>query len=214
MRTFLRNLPVFEGDLLGFEPNEAPARPEELFAQWLADAVGAGVREPHAMTLSTIDVDGAPSARVLILKNVDADGWQFAVHGASPKGRALAAHPVAALTFYWSPQARQVRVRGPVTAEPPERSAADFLARPVGSRAEALSGKQSQPLDSRQSVDLSAEQALERLSREPGLVDPEWTLYTLRAEEVEFWQGDRDRKHTRLRYTRSGSSWHRELLWP
>lgn len=214
MRTFLRSLPVFEGDLPGFQPDEAPDRPEDLFAEWLAAAVRAGVREPHAMTLSTIGTDGAPTARTLIVKNVDAGGWQFAAHANSPKGRSLAAHPVAAMTFYWSPQARQIRVRGPVVAEPADHGAADFLARGIGSRAEALAGCQSRPLDSRQSLDLSTKHALERLSREPDVVVPEWTVYTLRAKEVEFWQGDRERRHTRLRYRRTADLWHRDLLWP
>ncbi|MET0492594.1 MAG: pyridoxamine 5'-phosphate oxidase family protein [Actinoplanes sp.] len=135
MRQFLRSLPVFAGDLPTFDPARAPEQPEELFTTWLVDA---GIREPHAMTLSTIGADGNPSARILISKNVDALGWQFAVHAQSPKGRDLTRHRAAALTFYWPALARQVRVRGPVTAEPADRSAA--------SRAEASIGRQSQPL--------------------------------------------------------------------
>lgn len=213
-REYLRDLPVFAGDLPGFEPAATPADPVTCFQGWLVAAVAAGVREPHAMTLSTIGEDGIPSARVLLLKNVDADGWQFAVHGASPKGRELAAAGVAALTFYWPHQARQVRVRGTVRAESAERSAADFLARSEGSRASAMNGLQSTPLDDRSFVDIAAKQALERLAREPGLVVSEWILYTLQAEHVEFWQGDKDRKHARVRYERDGGGWTKQLLWP
>jgi pyridoxamine 5'-phosphate oxidase len=213
-RTYLRDLPVFEGELPGFEPAATPADPVTCFLCWLNAAVAAGVREPQAMTLSTIGEDGVPSARVLLLKNIDADGWQFAVHGASPKGRELAANGGAALAFYWPSQARQVRVRGTAHAESAERSAADFLARSDGSRASAMSGLQSTPLDDQSSVDISAKQALERLAREPGLVVSEWTLYTLRADQVEFWQGDKDRKHTRVRYQREGVGWTKQLLWP
>jgi pyridoxamine 5'-phosphate oxidase len=213
-RDYLRALPVFAGDLPTFDPDAVAERPEDQFVAWLTAAVEAGVREPHATTLSTIGPDGIPSARVLIVKNVDADGWQIAVHGTSPKGRDLRAIPAAALTFYWSELGRQIRVRGPVTAAAPELSAADFRARKTGSRAEAMAGRQSRPLDSRQSLDLSTKQSLERLAHEPDLVVPEWTIYTLRPLTVEFWQADRDRKHTRLRYERAGDTWIRQLLWP
>ncbi|MEU4427706.1 pyridoxal 5'-phosphate synthase [Actinoplanes sp. NPDC024001] len=213
-RTYLRGLPVFAGELPRFDPGEAPDRPDTLFVAWLTAAVGAGVREPHAMTLSTVGADGVPNARILILKNVDRDGWQFAVHAASPKGRDLSRHPAAALTFHWPEQARQVRVRGTVRPEPADRSAADFLARPPGSRAEASLGRQSRPLADRETLDRAVEQARERIGNEPGYVVAEWTLCTLAATEVEFWQGDKERKHTRLRYARTGSGWMRELLWP
>jgi pyridoxamine 5'-phosphate oxidase len=213
-RQYLRDLPVFDGELPGFDPAATPADPVTCFVGWIQSAVTASVREPHAMTLSTIGEDGVPSGRVLLLKNVDADGWQFAVHGSSPKGRELSANGVAALTFYWPDLARQVRVRGIVVAEPAASSAADFLARSEGSRASAMSGLQSTPLDDLGSVDVSVKQALERLAQEPGLVVSEWTLYRLRAEQVEFWQGDKDRKHTRVRYLRDGVGWTKQLLWP
>jgi pyridoxamine 5'-phosphate oxidase len=214
IRAYLRSLTVFDGELPELDADAAPERPEEFFVEWLRDAVEAGVREPHAMTLSTLGVDGVPSGRVLILKNVDADGWQFAVQGSSPKGQELIGHPSAALTFYWSQQARQIRVRGPVVAESAERSAADFLDRPIGSRAEALSGMQSRPLVDRQDLEVAGKENRERIAQEPQLVSPAWTLYTLRADQVEFWQGDKERKHTRLLYVRTDGGWRRHLLWP
>ncbi len=214
MRAYLRAFKVFTGDLPEFDPEAVPATPEALFVEWLYAAVEAGVREPHAMTLSTLGTDGMPAGRVLVLKNIDEEGWQFAVHGESPKGQDLIAHPAAALTFYWSEQARQIRVRGPVRAESAERSAQDFLARPPGSRAEALLGRQSQTLASRDDLELAAKQSRERVDAEPDLVAKEWTLYTLRAETVEFWQGDAERKHTRVKYRRASEGWSRELLWP
>ena len=214
IRQCLRGLAVFAGELPTFEPAGAPERPDALFLDWLTAAIDAGVREPHAMTLSTIGTDGLPSARVLILKNVDEHGWQFAAHAASPKGRDLSRHPAAALTFYWPAQARQIRVRGPVSPAPADRSAADFLARPAGSRAEASLGRQSRPLADRDTLDRAVEQARDRIANDPGFVTPEWTLHTLAADQVEFWQGDKQRKHTRLRYARGEAGWVRELLWP
>ncbi|MFG2569123.1 pyridoxamine 5'-phosphate oxidase family protein [Streptomyces sp. NPDC048567] len=117
VREWLRSIEVFAGPLPDFDPAVAPAEPVDLFLAWLRAALAAGVPDAHAMTLSTVGEDGHPDARVLILKNVDGDGWQFAVHAGSPKGRQLAERPSAALTFYWPQQGRQVRVRGAV--EPP-----------------------------------------------------------------------------------------------
>ncbi|MFJ4966666.1 pyridoxal 5'-phosphate synthase [Streptomyces sp. NPDC088729] len=214
VRAWLRGLDVFAGPLPSFDPEESPDDPVELFVTWLERAVQDGVPEPHAMTLSTVDAEGRPWARVLILKNLDAAGWQFAVHGLSPKGRQLADRPQAALTFHWPRQGRQVRVRGPVTAEPAERSAEDFLARSPGARAEALLGRQSGPVGDLAERDAAMARSLGRVEREPGLVAEEWTLYTLAPVEVEFWQADPGRNHTRLSFARTPTGWERRLLWP
>jgi pyridoxamine 5'-phosphate oxidase len=197
----LRGLPVFAGELPGFDAGSVADRPDVQFRRWLDEALAAGVREPHAMTVSTLDADGLPAARTLILKNVDETGWQFA----SRKGQVVAA----ALTFYWAPQGRQVRVRGPVLAESADRSAADFLARSPGSRAEALAGPSGEPLGSRAELLAAFDAALGSDEVAAG-----WTLYTVRPAEVEFFQGDPDRRHVRLRYTRDGNGWRHTLLWP
>lgn len=214
LREVLREIDVFAGELPDFDVSGAPGDPHELFTEWLLDALRSGVREPHAMTVSTTGLDGNPSARVLICKNVTPDGWQFAADAGSRKGRELSGSGAAALTFYWSPLARQVRVRGTVVAGSPEESAADFLARSPGARAEALLGRQSTPLSDLAARDADVHAAAERIAADPGLVAPGWTLYTLRAEEVEFWQGDKERRHTRLDYRRTDSGWERGLLWP
>ncbi|MFE6689353.1 pyridoxal 5'-phosphate synthase [Streptomyces sp. NPDC057743] len=214
LRQLLRDLTVFGGELPTFDPAATPDDPVELFTTWLLGAIRAQVPEPHAMTVATADADGVPSARTLILKDVDAAGWRFAAHDGSDKGRELAARPYAALTFYWQPLARQVRVRGPVVREGAERSAADFLARSAGARAEALVGRQSRRLASLAERDAAVADAAQRLAGDPGLVPPEWTLHTVRADSVEFWQGARDRNHTRLRYRRADGAWTKELLWP
>ncbi|MFJ9338811.1 pyridoxamine 5'-phosphate oxidase family protein [Streptomyces sp. NPDC101733] len=112
-RQWLRDLEVFAGPPPAFDPESAPTEPVRLFLSWLVEAVTDGVRDPHAMTLSTVDAAGDPDARVLILKGVDASGRQFAGHAFSPKGGQLACHPRAALTFHWPEHGRQVRVRGP-----------------------------------------------------------------------------------------------------
>ncbi|MGW5126602.1 pyridoxine/pyridoxamine 5'-phosphate oxidase [Streptomyces sp. NPDC004069] len=216
VRQWLRRLAVFAGPLADFDPADAPAEPTELFLGWLREAVTAGVPDAHAMTLSTVGEDGVPDARVLILKNVDRDGWEFAAHAGSPKGRQLADRPSAALTFYWPPQGRQVRVRGSVEPAPPEQCAADLLARAPSARAEVLLGRQSEHLRSPEERDGAFRAALTRIEAEPELVSPEWTLHTLVPVRIEFWQADRNRHHNRLRYERPDrhTAWERHLLWP
>lgn len=210
----LRDIEVFRGDLPLFDPRTVPDTPAELFTEWLLHALKAGVREPHAMTLSTAGADGNPTARTLILKNVSEQGWQFASDAGGVKGRDLTERPYAALTFYWSPLARQVRVRGPVVAESAGQSAADFLARGAGARAESLLGRQSSPLRDLAERDAAVRESLARLEREPDLVPPGRTLHTVRPQSVEFWQGDKQRRHTRLNYRAADDGWVRELLWP
>jgi pyridoxamine 5'-phosphate oxidase len=215
VRELLRAIPVFAGSLPGFDPGAAPGDPVPLFVQWLATAIGGQVPEPHAMTLSTVDQQGRPSSRVLVCRDVDAAGaWYFASTAASRKGRELRGNPHAALTFYWPQQGRQIRLRGTVTPAGADRSAADFLARSPQSRAESLTGRQSDVLADPAEVEIALREARARISATHDLVAPDWTLYALTADEVEFWQADEQRRHTRLRYERAGQAWTRVRLWP
>ncbi|MFD8290032.1 pyridoxal 5'-phosphate synthase [Streptomyces lavendulae] len=213
VRGWLRGLEVFSGPLPGFAPERAPDDPVRLFLSWLSDAVADGLRDPHAMTLSTVDEAGDPDARVLILKDVDATGWRFAGHAFSPKGHQLSVHPRAALSFYWPEHGRQVRLRGPVTPGSARENAEDFLARSATARAEALLGRQSQYLADADERDRALEKTLGLIAREPSLVDSAWTLYTLAPTVVEFWQAAESRVHTRLRYERTPAGWARFPLW-
>lgn len=214
VRELLRDLPVLQGDSPAFDPAAAPDDPVELFVEWLTGAVRAGVREPHAMTVSTVGPSGVPDGRVLILKDVDSDGWHFAISSVSRKGTDLAAHPIAALTFYWPELVRQVRVSGPVLADPPAVSAADFLARSDGSRAMALTRRQSQPFADPAELDAALEKSRLALEADPMLVPDEWVSYAVRATRVEFWQGSRERRHQRLLYESTDGAWSRTRLWP
>jgi pyridoxamine 5'-phosphate oxidase len=130
-RSHLRALPDFPADLPDFDPKTAPADPVALFKLWLDEAVAAGVPQPHACSLATADGSARPSSRMLILKNIDDDGWHFATSRTSRKGRELSANPSAALNFYWPQQGRQVRVAGPVLELSAGASAADWQARPA-----------------------------------------------------------------------------------
>ena len=213
-RAYLRAIPVLTGTAPEFDLDDTPDDPVIMFTSWLRHAVQAGVPEPHAMTLSTVDGRGMPQARVLILKAVDAARWHFAVNTVSGKGRDLGANPVAALTFYWPSLVRQVRVFGPVVNDGAAYSAADFLARPLDSRAMALTRRQSGPLVDPAELEHEFDKARVELDRNPELVPDEWISYAVAPVEVEFWQGAPDRRHRRLRYQRVDDGWELSWLWP
>jgi pyridoxamine 5'-phosphate oxidase len=209
----LRGWPSFPEELPAFDTTDVPAAPHELFLSWLREA-GEHVLAPHAVTLSTVDSDGAPDARVVILKDVDAAGFYVASSADSPKGEQLAKDPRAALTFFWPGRGRQVRVRGPVTPCDPEVSAADFRDRPPASRAEAFIGRQSQVLRDQADLLAAAEEADRQVRADPDLVAARWTRYLVAPLSVEFWQASLDRRHIRLRYRRDATGWATERLWP
>jgi pyridoxamine 5'-phosphate oxidase len=211
----LRALPVFPAGLPEFDTRSVPADPVALFRTWLRDAVRDQVPGPQAMIVATADGAGRISSRVLLCKDVDEGGrWYFASSAGSVKGRELAASPRAALTFYWPQQGRQVRVRGTAAPAGRQASAADFLALSPASRAEALTGRQSQPLDGLNELDEALSRAQAQIAADPGLVAVTWTLYAVTAEDVEFWQADPRRRHIRLQYQRTAGGWTHRLLWP
>jgi pyridoxamine 5'-phosphate oxidase len=205
---------VFDGELPTFDLESVPEHPAELFLRWLVEAIDAGVRGPHAMTLSTVDDEGRPTARVLLLRGLDDGRWQFASSRTSRKGREIAATPWGAATFYWREQGRQVRLRGRILDGGREAAARDFLARPVDSRLESLAGRQSEVLEDPGDLLAAHEESHRRLAADPELVPDHWALYHLVPDEIEFWQGDPARRHVRLRYLLAGDGWTRQTLWP
>ncbi|MFI1679023.1 pyridoxal 5'-phosphate synthase [Streptomyces sp. NPDC020607] len=218
-RTLLRSQKVWDTGLPAFDAAHAPAEPLPLFHAWFASAVAAGQPEPHTMQLATVAEDGGPDVRTVMLHDADEYGWHFATHASSTKGRQLAARPEAALHFYWAAQGRQIRVRGRVTTAPHAESLADLHARSAGALAAALVGRQSEVLSSYEELAASSATAWERARAEPDADAPTWTLYVLDPVEAEFFQGDAQRRHVRLRYRRGdggdgGDGWVKELLWP
>ncbi|WP_217997703.1 pyridoxamine 5'-phosphate oxidase family protein [Gordonia soli] len=138
---FLRRIPTLTGDAPDLGSTEWPVEPTAAFRAWLDSALAVGVPEPHALVLSTIGEDGLPDARTLILRDVHVDrGWAFAGPASSAKGAQLAAAPVAALTFWWQPQVRSVRVRGRVVEASRAESDADLAARSTAARADSAPG--------------------------------------------------------------------------
>jgi pyridoxamine 5'-phosphate oxidase len=217
LHELLRSLRVWDPEVTSlppFDPTTAPATPLALFTAWFAEAVAAGQPEPHTMSLATADAAGDPDVRIVMLHGADEDGWSFATHATSRKGTHLAAHPHAALAFYWPVLGRQVRVRGPVTAAPSQEGRADLHARSTGALAAALTGRQSEVLGSLEELASASQAAWDRAQREPDAPVPSWTLYRLRPDAVEFFQGDERRRHVRVNYRRAAGTWERELLWP
>jgi pyridoxamine 5'-phosphate oxidase len=184
------------------------------FQEWFREAEQAGVEVPEAMTLATADAEGTPSARMLLLKGADEDGFVFYSGYASRKGGELDENPRAALVFYWRPLGKQIRVEGRVERVSEAESAAYFATRPRGSQLAAWASQQSRPLASREEL----ERRYAGLEREyEGCevpLPPHWGGYRLRPEAIEFWEHRDNRLHDRIRYTRAREGWRAERLAP
>jgi pyridoxamine 5'-phosphate oxidase len=185
--------------------------PLALFRDWFEEARSAG-EVPEAMTLATADAGGRPSARMVLLKGADEQGFTFFTGYESRKGRELAENPRAALVFYWPALGRQVRVEGPVRRLPAEESDAYWQTRPARSRAAAAASRQSEPIGSRDQLEAAFERQL-ALGEPPR---PErWGGYVLEPEAIELWRHRDDRLHERVRFTRAREGgWREELLQP
>ena len=183
--------------------------PVHQFARWFAEAEGV-VRAPEAMALATADAAGAPSVRMVLLKQADEDGLAFFTHYTSRKGRELEANSRAALLLYWDPLGRQVRIEGQVERVPPAESDAYFETRPHGARVSALASRQSEVIDSRGELEA-------RVAALAGgdVARPEsWGGFRLVPESWEFWQHRESRLHDRFRYRRADGAWVIERLSP
>ncbi|MDX6330056.1 MAG: pyridoxamine 5-phosphate oxidase [Streptomycetaceae bacterium] len=213
----MRQAPVLAGPLPGFDPERADDTPGPLFARWLAHALDTGVPEPHVMTLSTADAEARPSARVLMLRGVDIEecGFVFASDAGSRKGRELTANPYAALSWYWPLYGRQIRMAGRVAVQDGDAARRDFLGRGEASRISGFTGRMSEPLAGPDQYETERRRAAGLVADDPQAVPEGHTVYVLRADEAEFFQGDSRGFHVRLRYVREeGGGWTRDLLWP
>lgn len=213
-RGVARNIADIRRDYARASLNEdaVDASPIVQFQRWLDEALSSELPEPTAMSLSTVDDAGRPSSRMVLLKGVDERGFVFYTNYESRKGRELAAHPVAALLFFWAELERQVRVEGTVERVAPEESDAYFASRPLTHRIGAWASPQSQVITKR-----ALELRIAKATLAHGIAPsrpPHWGGFRLTPDRVELWQGRPSRLHDRLRYTLEGGVWSRARLAP
>ncbi len=198
----------------GLDTPDLVPDPLEMFRRWLDDAVRAGLHEPNAMVVTTVSAEGSPSARMVLLKGLD-EGFVFYTNYDSRKGREIEANPALSLLFPWHDLQRQVRVEGTATRVSAEESRAYFASRPRESQIGAWASPQSQPVKSRDELDVlyaAAERRFADVIEIP--VPPQWGGLRVRPELVEFWQGRKGRMHDRLVYRREGERWVTSRLAP
>jgi pyridoxamine 5'-phosphate oxidase len=192
-----------------------PATWAPLFQLWFDDAIaGLSATEVNAMQVATVDAEGRPSVRTVLLKAFDERGVVFFTNYDSAKGRDLAVHPYAAAVLAWVPLERQVRFTGPVERVSRSETEAYFATRPRGAQLGAWASLQSRVVVSRAELDAAERAAAERFEGQDVPPPPHWGGYRIAPEAVEFWQGRPDRLHDRLRYRRSGDAWLLERLAP
>ena len=203
-----------EYEAQGLVEGEMPDDPFSLFQVWYSGAASAGIHDPHAFVLATADLWGRPSARAVLMKDFSADGIVFYTNLESRKSSELRANPVAAATFAWTPLRRQVRFEGPVHEVAGQVADDYFATRPRGAQVAAHASAQSRVVRSREEL----EARFEEITREYGegvIPRPEyWGGWMLSPSSVEFWQGQPDRFHDRVRYVLVGESWVKERLAP
>lgn len=202
--------------LAGLTERNCETNPIVQFERWMKDAQAAHLKEPNAMTLSTATRDGRPSGRVLLLKEVSDIGFVFYTNYDSRKAQELETNPFAALTFYWPELERQVLVEGQARRVPRAQSEAYFRTRPRGSRLGAWASDQSQVISGREELETKLKKAEADYSESAEIPTPEfWGGYCVFPEVIEFWQGQPNRLHDRLRYRRKDEGeWAIERLSP
>lgn len=202
-----------EYEAIGLVPDEMADDPISEFEEWFAEVLAAGIHEPNAFVLATVDPDGRPSARAVLMKDLSPDGLVFYTGLTSRKSEEMRVNPVAAATFVWTELHRQVRFEGSVDLVSDEEADAYFATRPLGAQIAAHASRQSEVVSSREEL----ENRFARLSTELGSQIPRplhWGGWRLRPTMVEFWQGRPNRFHDRVRYRREEEGWLKERLSP
>lgn len=198
-----------------FLEQDADRDPLRQFARWFEEAQAAGIRVPEAAALATATADGAPSARMVLVKAFDERGFAFYTGYESRKGRELAENPRAALLFSWDELGRQVRIEGSVERMARDESAAYFRTRPRQSQLAAWASRQSEPIPDREALEATFADAERRFAGGDVPLPPRWGGYRLWPASYEFWQHRDSRLHDRLRYLPTGDgAWTLSRLAP
>ena len=188
--------------------------PFAVFEEWYALATEAEPNDPNAMALATVDDDGLPDVRIVLLNARDERGFCFFTNFESDKGRQLHAHPKAAVVWHWKSLRRQVRMRGPVEVVTPAEADAYFARRPLGSQVASTASQQSRPLDSRQTLLTQVAELSAAVGEGPAIRPPHWSGFRLMPSSIEFWKDGEFRLHDRVRFDRDGGRWTSTRLYP
>jgi len=190
------------------DEKEVPSSPIDQFRDWMGDAMNAGLPEPGAMTLATVSVTGLPSARIVLLKHVDEEGFIFYTNYRSRKGKDLESNPRAAVVFYWATLSRQVRVEGEIRKLTSIESDEYFQTRPRASQISAVISPQSDAIESRDELLGRVDAYASQMEGKRIPCPDSWGGYRLVPASIEFWQGREDRLHDRILYSyESGRKW-------
>jgi pyridoxamine 5'-phosphate oxidase len=200
--------------LRSLSESDVHASPVAQFSQWWDEALASQIDEVNAMTLSTINAAGRPSARIVLLKGFDEKGFVFYTNYESDKGQQLDANPYASLVFFWKELERQVRIEGRCERVSSEESDEYFYSRPLGSRLGAWASPQSRVIETREILDKNAATLLERYASGEVPRPPHWGGYRVVADTIEFWQGRSNRLHDRIKYSHQDVAWTIERLAP
>ncbi len=195
------------------ELNNTPIEPVQLFETWFEEAVEAQVLDPNAMNIATVDSNGQPSLRVVLLKNIDQNGLSFFSDYDSKKGKDIAINNQVAINFFWVELTRQVRVLGKVEKLSREESVAYFNSRPIESRISAIVSDQSTET-SKEALQSKRKEIEEKYKNQDPSCPENWGGYLIRPHYFEFWQGKPSRFHDRLAFTKNGDSWTKKILAP
>jgi pyridoxamine 5'-phosphate oxidase len=200
--------------LRSLSENDVNKNPMKQFAAWWDDAIDSNIEEVNAMTLATVNEQGYPSSRIVLLKDFNENGFVFFTNYESRKAKSLSIHPKASIVFFWKELERQIRVEGVVEKISEEESTTYFTSRPVESKIGAWASPQSEVIESRDFLESRFKNFEEKYSEIEIPKPPHWGGYIVKPSRIEFWQGRPGRLHDRIEYNKNNEGWTIERLAP